>query len=72
MMLSGVFIGVSTFFNFGRKTQAHSEYSNKFYELVNEINSELTKPKKNRIDAGVYIEKIKQIYNKYVEISPPL
>ena len=45
---------------------------NKFFELSNEIETELSKPKRHRIACDVYMEKIKQEYVKYCGQSPSL
>ena len=49
MMMTGLFGGIGMFFNFGKKEQSHFEYMNKFFELANEIEAELSKPKRMRI-----------------------
>lgn len=72
MMGTGLFSGISMFFNFGKKEQLHFEYENRFFELSNEIDSELSKPKKHRVACDVYMEKIKQEYNKCCSQSPTL
>jgi len=59
-MCSGLFSGIGMFFNFGKKEHTHFEYANKFFELSNEIESELSKPKRMRVACDVYMEKIKQ------------
>tara|TARA_R110000823_G_C15786269_1_gene485657 strand:+ start:112 stop:606 length:495 start_codon:yes stop_codon:yes gene_type:complete len=72
IMGTGLFSGISMFFNFGKKEQLHFEYQNKFFELFNEIEAELSKPKKHRIACDVYLEKIKQTYGNYCSLSPTL
>jgi hypothetical protein len=72
MMGSGLFSGIAMFFNFGKKEASHFEYMNKFFELANEIESELSKPKRFRIACDVYVEKIKQKYNSLNKQSPTL
>lgn len=72
MMGSGLFSGISMFFNFGKKEASHFEYMNKFFELSNEIDSELSKPKRFRVACDVYVEKIKQEYNSLCKHSPTL
>ena len=70
MMSSGIISGISIFFNFGKKTQEHFEFSSRFFELMTDIDSELCKPKQHRMACDVYIEKIKQRYNTLVSNSP--
>jgi hypothetical protein len=72
IMGTGLFSGISMFFNFGKKEASHFEYQNKFFELSNEIEAELSKPKRHRIACDVYMEKIKQEYSKYCSLSPTL
>lgn len=72
MMVTGIFSGISVFFNFGKKEQLHFEYVNRFFELANEIDAELSKPKKNRVACDVYMEKIKHEYGNYCSNSPTL
>jgi hypothetical protein len=72
MMLSGLFSGISMFFNFGKKTELHSNYSNKYFELANEIDSELIKPKRFRVACDVYMERTKLRYNSLCKHSPAL
>ena len=72
MMMTGLFGGIGMFFNFGKKEQSHFEYMNRFFELANEIDTELSKPKRHRIACDVYMEKIKQEYGKYCSQSPTL
>ena len=72
MMSAGLFGGINAFWNFGKKESEHFEFMNRFFELANEIESELCKPKAARIACDVYMEKIKQIYNKLCSVSPTL
>jgi hypothetical protein len=60
MILTGIFTGVSTFFNFGRKSQHHFDFENRYSCLSKEIQKELRKPKRFRIASDVYLEKIFQ------------
>lgn len=71
-MTAGLFSGVGMFFNFCKKQVEHNTYANKFFKLVTEVESELAKPKKNRIACDVYIEKVKNEYNSLVLSSPDL
>ena len=72
LMMAGLFSGVSMFFNFGKKEVEHATYSNKFFKLVNDIEMELSKPKRHRVACDVYMEKIKNEYNALVLSSPDL
>ena len=70
MMSAGLFSGVNVFFNFGKKQQEHFDYSNKFSELFNEIESELSKPKRFRVACDIYIERVKSEYNALCNKAP--
>ena len=49
---------INGFFNFGKKTQQHFEFSTKYSELADEISTELCKPRKHRIDCDLFLQKI--------------
>ena len=58
MVATGSLIGISTFFNLGKKFAQHFEYEHKYDELARELEKELNKPKRHRIACDVYMEKI--------------
>ena len=62
LMSAGIISGISGFFNFGRKYQEHFEFENKYSGLSQEIENELTKPKKNRVAVDVYLERVRLKY----------
>jgi len=70
MITTGSLIGISTFFNLGKKSQQHFEYENKYDELAREIEKEMEKPRRHRIACDVYMEKIYMSYNGLNESSP--
>ena len=72
LMLAGLFSGVGMFFNFGKKEVEHATYSNKFFKLVNDVEAELSKPKRHRVACDVYMEKVKNEYNALVLSAPDL
>jgi hypothetical protein len=72
MMLSGLFSGVSMFFNFAKKTELHFQFSTKYFELANEIDSELIRPKRFRVACNVYMERTKLQYNSLCRNAPTL
>ena len=72
LMSYGLFSGVGMFFNFGKKEVEHNTYANKFFKLVNEVEAELSKPKRHRIACDVYMEKVKNEYHSLVLSSPNL
>ena len=72
MMVTALFTCINTFFNYGKRQEKHEQYSNKYFELANEIESELSKPKRHRIACDVYLEKIKQKVNNLYATEPNL
>lgn len=62
MITTGTLVGVSTFFNLGKRFAQHFEYEHKYDELARELEKELKKPKRHRLACDVYMEKI---YMKY-------
>jgi hypothetical protein len=63
MILTGMLTATNVFFNFSKKTHQHFESQKKLFELANEIEVELSKPKKHRIACSLYMDRIKLQYN---------
>jgi len=72
MAFVSILTGVNVFFNFPKKQQQHFEYSAKFFKLSIDVEKEMSKRKKNRIAADVYLEKISNDYNNLTFNAPPL
>lgn len=70
MMGAGMFSGMNLFFNYGKKEQSHFDFENKFAEFSNEIDSQLSIPKRFRIACDVYMERMKIRYNSLCSESP--
>jgi hypothetical protein len=62
MITTGTLVGISTFFNLGKRFAKHFEYENRYDELAREIEKELKKPKRHRLACDVYMERV---YLKY-------
>jgi hypothetical protein len=58
MITTGTLVGISTFFNLGKRFSQHFEYEHKYNELALELDKELSKPKSHRVACDVYMEKI--------------
>jgi hypothetical protein len=71
LFLSGVLMGVSTFLNFGQKSQMHYDYSTQYNELSKEIEMEICKPKRNRIPCDVFLERVR-LKLQYLDASAPV
>jgi hypothetical protein len=63
MIVTGLFTATNVFFNFSKKTHQHFESQKKMFELANDIETELSKPKRFRVECSVYMERIKLSYN---------
>ena len=70
LMSTGIISGISGFFNFGRKYQEHFDFENKYNGLSQEIETELTKPKKNRVAVDIYLERIRLKYSNLNNHAP--
>ena len=71
--LQGVFLfiiaalsGLNTFLNYGSQSAQHFEGATRYDELVNEIETILVKPRRDRMQADLQLEKIK---NKFEGIN---
>ena len=71
LMTSGVLSGISNFMNFGKQMAVHFEFEAHYTTLCTDIEVCLSKPKKNRIAADVYIENIRSRYNNLNQNAPP-
>lgn len=49
--------GLSTFFNFGKKFSQYSEFCGKYSDLASYIEVELSKPKRFRVAADIFLER---------------
>lgn len=58
MITTGTLIGISTFFNLGRKYTEHLEFQARYDELARDLEKELAKPKRHRVACDVYMERI--------------
>ena len=70
MIGTGIFSGISNFFNFGRKYQEHFDFENKYNGLAGDIGTELVKPKAFRVAADVYLERIRLLYGNLNDNAP--
>jgi hypothetical protein len=64
--------GTTAFFKFQLNYARHSEYENKFLELVDDIRSEVSKPKRNRLQCDLYVERTKNQHSKLISSAPDL
>ena len=62
MISVGTLVGISTFFNLGKRFAQHFEYEHRYDELARELEKELKKPKRHRLACDVYMEKIYMTY----------
>jgi hypothetical protein len=72
MLLAAVASALNTFLDWGRKSQRHSEFAGRYGELVNEIESQLCRPKAGRIACDIMLERVKERYGHLNTGAPPL
>jgi hypothetical protein len=72
LALSAACIGISTFLNFGKAAATHYEAESRYETLARNIDRCMSLPKKNRPDAGLFIEKTLNKYNSLNANSPTL
>lgn len=70
MLLAAVSSALNTFLDWGRKSQRHLDYAGRYGELVNEIDSQLCRPKAGRIACDVMLERVKERFG-YLNLSAP-
>ena len=70
MIFSSILAGVNTFFNFSKKSTLHLEFEGKYNELHVSIEKEMAIPKKHRMAADVFLERIQQTYNHLNNYAP--
>jgi hypothetical protein len=64
--------GTTALFKYEHKYCKHGEYENKYLELVDDILSEISRPKAYRLQCDVFIERCKNNHNKLVSSSPDI
>ena len=72
LSVTGILTGINTFFNHGRKTEKHNEYSGRYSELAGFISTELCKPKKFRVQLDVFLERVTTRKNDLDNHAPML
>jgi hypothetical protein len=70
--LTGSLTGVNTFINYASQYEQHYIADARYYELYTEIESVLVKKKKNRVQADVVLEQIKNKYEHLNKTSPDI
>ena len=72
LIFSGILTGISQFFNFGKKTQAHFEFAGRYAELLLTIEIEMVKPKRFRLACDVFLERVSKSYADLNNNAPVL
>lgn len=70
LIFSSMLAAIQQFFNFGKKSQAHAEYSARFAELALDSDVELVKPKRFRLACDVFMERISKQVNQLKSGAP--
>ena len=69
-LVTGSLTGINTFLNFASQYEQHYQADARYLELYTEIQTILTKPKRDRIQADVCMEQIKNKYEHLNKSSP--
>ena len=72
MLASGVCAGVNTFLNYGQKAQAHFEYTARWAELGSSIDFEMAKGRADRVQADVFLERLRNRTAALRAAEPPV
>ena len=72
MLTTSIFTGISGFFNYGAKTQLHFEYEYNYNKLSNEIDTEMSKKKRDRIACDLYLQIVLSEMNRLDSSAPVL
>lgn len=70
MALVSILTGLNTFYNYGKKCERYNEYASKYDEIVNDIDLEMSKPKRYRTACDVYLERVKIRKNQTDNSAP--
>jgi len=72
MLASGVCAGVNAFLNYGQKAQMHFEYSARWAELGSSVDFEMVKPRADRTQADVFLERLRNRTAALRSAAPPV
>lgn len=72
MLTTSIFTGISGFFNYGKLTQMHFEYEYNYNKLANEIDTEMSKKKRDRIACDLYLQIVLSEMNRLDSSAPVL
>ena len=69
-ILTSIFSNLTSFFKFGTRSTMHFMYSSKYSDMCTDIEAEIIKTKKYRINASVFITTIKMKFDNLVFGEP--
>lgn len=69
-LITGFLTAINNYYKFSNEMEQHFQFSNKYSIMYNEIDLELSKKKKYRIDVDVFTEKIKNNYDHLFSTAP--
>jgi hypothetical protein len=72
LLASGICAGVNTFLNYGQKAQMHFEYSSRWAEIATTISFEMAKPRADRTQADVFLERLRNRTSSLRAAEPPV
>jgi hypothetical protein len=69
-LLSGIFSGVHSFFKYGEQMERFFNYSSRYNDIVTDIQSELIKDRQYRVQAEVFIIRVKMLIDNLCMTEP--
>lgn len=72
LLLASVSSALSSFLDWGRRSQQHSEFAGRYGDLKNEIDSQLCRPKDGRVACDVMLERVKERFSHLNLAAPQL
>lgn len=70
LLMSGIFVGVSNYFNYGEKTSKHFAVSLLYDMITSEVTLELAKKRNFRVPADVFMVKVNQMLSSAAREEP--
>ena len=69
-VLTAIFTNITTFFKYGIRSSKHFTYASKYSDICTDIEAEIVKSKKYRINSNVFIITIKMKYDNLLFCEP--
>lgn len=69
-LITGILTAFNNYYKFSNEMEQHFQFSNKYTVIYNEIDLELSKKKKYRVDVDVFTDRIKNNYDHLLSTAP--